>query len=105
MEAAVRLTDLSRMHPNLLWDDIATATAAVLQVADSSQARIELTVSGIPEFEDEVIQRRIDFAGISADQITKVRRTFERARLIELAAIGIAGIGLSLAGGHEIQDV
>ena len=38
-------------------------------------------------------------------QIGKVRRTYESHRLIELAAIAIAGLGLFAAGGHQIRDV
>ena len=37
--------------------------------------------------------------------MAQVRRTYEPSRLVELAAIAIAGLGLHHAGGHEIVDV
>src|SRR4029077_12255406 len=43
--------------------------------------------------------------GVSADHVARLLRTYELSRLIELAGIGIAGLGLYGAGRHEIRDV
>src|SRR5579883_1509365 len=47
----------------------------------------------------------LDPASVPEERLVRVRRTYEPSRLIELTAIAIAGIGLHLAGGHEILDV
>ena len=35
----------------------------------------------------------------------QLQRTYEAPRLVELAAIAIAGLGLYYGGGHEMRDV
>jgi hypothetical protein len=106
MEISTRLTDLADMHPRLLWDQIGAATAAVL--ADSlatSPFRLSLDLQDVPGFSSGSVWLTIDPAGISGDSITRLRRTYEAPRLIELAAIGVAGLGLYNAGGHVMWDV
>ena len=105
MDAVVRLTDLWRFHPRLEWDAIIVSAATVLLADESERTEIRFAIDSVPGFDDELIRLQLDFSGISADQIEKVRRTFEKPRLVEFAAIAIAGIGLYLAGGHEIWDV
>ena len=47
----------------------------------------------------------IDPAGVSAQQIARVCRTYKPSRRVELAAIAVAGLALHHAGGHEIVDL
>ena len=37
--------------------------------------------------------------------LAKLRRTYKPSRLIELAALAVAALGLNGAGGHQIVDV
>ena len=51
MDALIRLLDLPSMHPELLWETIVTATAAIL--ADSGAElpfAFALTVENVPGF-------------------------------------------------------
>jgi hypothetical protein len=43
--------------------------------------------------------------GVSVAEIERCQRTFEASRLIEFAAIAVAGVGVHLAGNHELVDV
>ena len=47
----------------------------------------------------------IEPSDVPAGHVSQVKRTYERPRLVELAAIAIAGLALHHAGGHEIIDV
>ena len=106
MDALIRLLDLPSMHPELLWETIITATAAIL--ADSGAElpfAFALTVENVPGFGSDASRLLVDPRGVSATRMAQVRRTYEPSRLVELAAIAIAGLGLHHAGGHEIVDV
>jgi hypothetical protein len=102
----VRLMDLPSMHPRLLWSDIVAATAAVLEERiNTSPFALELTIEEVQGFGSEQLSLKIETQGVPAAHIASLRRTYDQPRLVELAAIAIAGIGLHLAGGHEIRDV
>lgn len=102
----LRLLDLADMHPNLLWDDIAAATVAVFEDrAFAAPYRFHLDVADVPAFGSGPLDLRIVKDGIPERQVSKVRRTFESHRRIELAAIAVAGLGMIAAGGHEIRDI
>ena len=58
-----------------------------------------------PRFGDGELLLLLDTADVPDDRLVGVRRTYEPSRLIELAAIAIAAIGLHHAGGHEILDL
>lgn len=106
MDVAVRLIDLTAMHPRLLWEDIIAATVAVL--SDSSTETpfpFELTVQDVPGFGSGSLRLAINPVGVSATHVGRLRRTYEPARLVELAAIAVAGLGLYHTGGHEIRDI
>lgn len=106
MDVTVRLLDLTAMHPRLLWDDLAAAAAATLAGADTrGPFPFELTVQDVPAFGSDVVRMTIDPAGLSPDHVARLRRTYEPSRLVELAAVAVAGLGLYHAGGHEIRDV
>ncbi len=101
-----RLLDLSEMHPCLLWDDIILAAAALLTShSEVALRRVQFDVVDVPGFGSETIQLEVDLSGIVKSEVAKLRKTYEAHRLVELAAIGIAGLMVSVAGGHQIRDV
>jgi hypothetical protein len=50
-------------------------------------------------------RRTSDPASVASDHVHRLQRTYEVSRLVELAAIAIAGLGLYYGGGHEMRDV
>jgi hypothetical protein len=106
MDVSVRLTDLTVMHPRLLWDEISAALLAVLNDgATQGPFPFELAVQDVPGFGGGVLRMALSDHGIPATHVARLRRTHEPGRLVELAGIAIAGVGLYHAGGHEIRDV
>lgn len=102
----VRLTNLPQMHPCLLWDDIMLATAAVLNDRTATQRnQISLVVDDVPHSECGEATLEIIASDLPVEGIARVRRTYEGHRLVELAAIAVAGLALFQAGGHQIRDV
>ena len=102
----MRLADLPEMHPSLLWDDIAAAAVAAFE--DRSFAppfELPMNIEHVPGYGSGELTLEILDQGISAVRIEKLRRTMEAHRLVELAAIAIAGLALHAAGGHMIRDV
>jgi hypothetical protein len=94
------------MHPCLLWDDIVAAAVAVFDERRfPAPIRFGLDVDGVPLCRSGQLELRIVKGGVPSSQIVRVRRTFESHRLVELAAIAVAGLGLFAAGGHQIRDV
>lgn len=106
MDVSVRLVDLTLMHPSLLWEDIVAAAVAVLgETGTQAPFPFALTVQDIPGFGSDQLRLDVDPTGVALEHVERLRRTYESARLIELAAIAIAGLGLYYGGGHEIRDV
>lgn len=106
MDVPVRLLDLPAMHPELLWETIITATAAVLdQGGTEPPYPFGLAVENVLGFGSEECRLLIDPEGVSAIRLAQVRRTYEPSRLVEMAAIAITALGLHSAGGHEILDI
>jgi hypothetical protein len=106
MDIAVRLVELTTMHPRLLWDDIIAATVAVLSaIRTPSPFPFTLTVQDLPGFGSEQFQFALDPTGVAVDHVRRLQHTYEASRLVELAAIAIAGLGLYYGGGHEMRDV
>ena len=94
------------MHPGLLWDDIIAAAVAVLDERGfAAPFHYTLQVQDVPGYGSGQIELQIVTSGVGSGQIDKVRRTYESHRLVELAAIALAGLGLFAAGGHQIRDV
>jgi hypothetical protein len=106
MDVPVRLIDLPAMHPELLWETILTAAGAVLsETAFEPPYSFALAVENVLGFGCDECRLLIDPVGVSPNRMAQVRRTYEASRLVELAGIAIAGLGLHHAGGHEIVDI
>src|SRR5260370_4056380 len=106
MAFGVALLDLPRIHPLLLWQPIIPATCLVFrQRGIEPPFRFVLAVEDVPGFGTNLLELLIDPTGISTAVIERCQRTFEASRHIEFAAIAIAGLGLHLAGNHELVDV
>src|SRR4051794_12107361 len=105
MEIETRLVDLSTMQPRLSWNDFQTAAACVLSDGRSSPVSLELIVVDVPGFEEAKLMLRVDWAGIEEGRMERLRRTLDLPRLVEYAAIAIAGLALYHVGGHVIIDV
>lgn len=106
MDVSFRLLDLEKFHPELLWDTIITAAVAVFSEGGrESPFAFVLDVQNVPGFGSEQIRFSFDGLRIPVARVTRLRRTFEPSRLIELAAISVAGAGLAVTGGHRITDV
>jgi hypothetical protein len=106
MAVAVRLLDLPRMHPLLLWEPIIPATCSVFrQRGLEPPFRFIFRVEGVPGFGTEGLELDIDPTGVSAEVIERCERTFEASRHIEFAAIALAGLVLQVAGNHELVDL
>jgi len=102
----LKLTALPEMHPCLLWNDILAAAVAVLeQDAASRSYPLSLQIQEIPGYGSSEVQLEITVAGVPRGDVAKARRTYESHRLVELAAIAVAGLALFCAGGHQIRDV
>jgi hypothetical protein len=94
------------MHPCLLWNDILAATVAVLDRQSSEgHCTISLQLQEIPGYGSGESKLEIIVAGLPDEWIIKVRHTYEGHRLVELAAIAMAGLALFCSGGHQIRDV
>lgn len=102
----LRLSDLADMHPSLLWAETAAAAAAVLDSRGFPMpCQFPVDINNVAEFGTGRFNLEISRAGISADHVLRLRRTWDSPRLVELAAIAIAGLALFAAGGHQIRNV
>ena len=105
-EVHCRLLDLPILHPRLLWETIILAGASVLEGIDRrAPYRFLILAEDIPGFGSEELILTIDPSGYDEESIVRLRRTFELARQVELAAIAVAALALALSKGHEIVDV
>jgi hypothetical protein len=106
MDISVRLIDLAMMHPRLLWADIGAAALAVLDDAGAQAPfPFQLAIRDVPGFGSGTLRMAIGPDEIPPAHVARLRRTHDPSRLVELAGIAIAGLGLYHAGGHEIRDV
>jgi len=106
MDVPLRLLDLPTFHPRLWWEPSVLATVAVFEVRSMDPPfQFPLQVEKVPGFGSEELHLLIDPVGVRSGLVARLRHTYEPARLVELAAIAVAGLGLYQAGGHEILDV
>jgi hypothetical protein len=106
MDVLLRLTDLPTMHPDLLWESIIAAAAAVLgEQGVAPPYPFTLAIENVMGLGSEKCRLLIAPTGVAANQTARARRTFDPSRLVELAAIAVAGLALHHAGGHEMLDV
>jgi hypothetical protein len=102
----LRLVDLPDMHACLIWDDIIAAAVAVLDAQGfSAPYPVVLDFENMPDHGSGRATLQIISAGVLVENAAKARRTHEPHRLVELAAIAIAGLALHALGGHQIRDV
>lgn len=106
MIASCRLSDVSDYHPRLLWDDaIAAAVSVAQRFASAPIVRYAIDTEGLAAVRDNQLLLDLDLRPFSAARIARLERTYEPARIVELAAIAIAGVALYHGGRHEIVDV
>lgn len=105
MEISTPSAVLEVLHPNLIWDDISAAAVSVLSQNRIPPFRIELTVEGIDEFENQPLILHLLPEGVSDEHLARLRRTYESSRLVEMAAIAIAGLAMFHAAHLEIRDI
>lgn len=106
MQVEARLDELATMHPRLLWSELATAATVVLsERGPLGKAAVSIECRDLPGFEHESLTLNIDGSRVDRGQTDRLRRTYERSRLVELAAIAVTGLALYYGGGHEIVDV
>jgi hypothetical protein len=101
----MRLTELQRLHPRLEWNDIIAAASIVLEESGAPPYLVNVEVVNTPGFSEQNLQLAIQPGRISTKRLAMRRRTFEHFRLVELAAIALAGLSVYHAGGHVIQGV
>ena len=88
-------SELPQMHPNLLWEDIIAAAASVVPIPQREETcefsvHVDSSISGLCGELSLLVQTR----GVSARAISRVGQTYERARLVELSAIAVAGLAM-----------
>lgn len=106
MTTDLRLLDLSAMHPRLLWDDLGCAAAEVLgRTGAAPPFPVELIAEAVSGFGTKRARFRVDSSGFGAEILERVRRTYDPARLVEMAAVALAALACYHAGRHEIRDV
>jgi hypothetical protein len=105
MAIEVQLTDLYGLHPLLAWDELIGATALVMREKKIAPFRCDIEIVDVPLFDGDGLQLVIHADGINVGQLAKRKRTIERPRLIENAAIALAGLVIYHACGFEIKDV
>ena len=102
----LKLTELPEMHPCLLWNDILAAAVAVLEQGPTNRSyAVSVQFQEIPGYGSGEMSLEVVAAGVSRGDVAKVRRTYESHRLVELAAIAVAGLSLYCSGGHQIRDI
>jgi hypothetical protein len=106
MEVQASLDDLAACHPRLLWREI-TAAAAVVLMPHWQRAGFLLPfdLSGVSSSAGDELVLKLGSPSFPEDQLDRVRRTYDPARLVELAAIAACGLALYHGGGHEIVDI
>jgi len=87
-----------------MWEHISAATAIVW--GDIAQWRpIELHVEDIPGLGSAEVLLSVLPETAPESTLMKMRKTLDSGRLVEYAAIGLAGLALHYMGAHEIMDV
>jgi hypothetical protein len=105
-DISTSLVALPEMHPELEWQEISAATVAVLEDAGlESPYQVAFELTDTPGFGSDGVRLLVDRVGIPVERVARIRRTYEAARRVELAAVALAGLALYHGGGHEILDV
>jgi len=106
IKVSTSLAELTRLHRRLAWDPMIAAAVAVLQSKSvNNSAVVRFQVENVQSFDDSELIFEIDLSGVSRRDVTKLKRTHEPARLVEMAAIAIRALAVYHVGGHEIHRV
>jgi hypothetical protein len=106
MEIRTGLFELIMLHPRLIWHDLIAAVAAVLgRQTDPALFTFEFTIEGVRTFDDPSLRLVVELKGIDGDHVARLLRTYEPSRLVEMAAIAIAGVVIYHAAHVEIRDM
>lgn len=84
---------------------MAAFVATSIDAGAGSPFSFFLETINLPNCGDRFLRLSIDPKGIADNYVVRVKRTYEPSRLVELAAIAIAGLALFQAGNHEIRDI
>lgn len=93
------------MHPRLLWDDLACAAEVLGRPGIARPFGVEVVTEAVPAFGSQRFRLHVDPSGLAAGLLERVRRTYDPARLVEMAAISLTALACYHAGRHEIRDV
>jgi hypothetical protein len=100
------LVDLRTMHPNLGWQLSIEALVAVCdQRGFERPYRWRMKFDNVPGFRTNEAELLINPANIAATDVARAQKTYAPDRLVEYAAIAVAGIAIYHAGRHEIWEV
>jgi hypothetical protein len=105
MKVEVQLKELEAMHPHLLWGDFIGAAVIMLRRQSKSPFQFDVAVADVPRFNDDLLQLFIRPPRLSTRLLKRLERTHEPTRLVEYAAIALAGLALYHAGRHIIHKV
>jgi hypothetical protein len=106
MEVRTGLFELITLHPRLLWHDHIAAVAAVLgRQADPAPFSFEFTIEGVRTFDDPSLKLVVEPKGINENHVARLERTYEPSRLVEMAAIAMAGVVVYHVAHVEIRDM
>jgi len=64
-----------------------------------------LTLDGLPTYDDDTLLLMIVPDNVSREHVARMRRTYETSRLVEMAAIAVAGLTMFHAAHLEIRDI
>lgn len=100
------LVDLRTMHPNLGWQLSIEALIAVCdQRGFERPYRWRMKFDNVPGFGTDEVELLINPGTVSAADVARAQKTYAPDRLVEFAAIAVAGIAIYHAGRHEIWEV
>jgi hypothetical protein len=105
MEVACRLSDLVDHHPRLSWADIVASAAATICGQLGGLVHLRLDCYDIPTVPDRELFLDIECDASHPASIERIRRTYDEARLVEFAAIAVAGLVVYHGLGEQIMDV
>jgi hypothetical protein len=105
MQIRCHITDLFRRHPELRWNEAAIALAAVASrrnVFSEIVFSIEIA-RGASDLTS--IDLTVELTKVSSSAVAAAKRTYDTSRLVEMAAVAIAGLTAYYGLGSELVEV